>query len=94
MKDPRCVEAMKAGVDALVLHNTWELVDIPKGKVPIGCRWVHKIKYKSNGEVKRFKARLVARGYSQHEGLDYPETFSLMVKMVTLRAIIALAAIN
>ncbi|XP_075097853.1 putative mitochondrial protein AtMg00820 [Nicotiana tabacum] len=94
MKDPRWVEAMKAEVDALVLNNTWEVVDIPKRKVPIGCRWVYKIKYKSNGEVERFKARLVARDYSQQEGLDYQETFSLVVKMVTVRAIISLAAIN
>lgn len=90
MKDLRWVEAMKAEVDALVLNNTWEIVDIPKGKVPIGRRWVYKIKYRSTGEVERFKARLVAKGYNQQEGPDYQEIFSPVVKMVTVRAVIAL----
>ncbi|XP_070013643.1 uncharacterized protein [Nicotiana sylvestris] len=68
------------------------LVDLPQGKVPIGCKWVFKVKYKSNGEVVRYKARLLAKCYSQQEGLDYTETFSPMAKMVTVRAVVALAA--
>ncbi|XP_070026674.1 uncharacterized mitochondrial protein AtMg00820-like [Nicotiana sylvestris] len=50
------------------------------------------VKYKSNGEVERYKARLVVKDYSQQEGLDYIETFSLVAKMVTVRAMVALAA--
>lgn len=54
MKDPRWIESMKAEVGALVMNNTWEVADVLKDKVPIGCRWVYKIKYKSNREVEIF----------------------------------------
>lgn len=62
---------MQAEISALEENNTWSIVDLPQGKVPIGCKWVFKVKYKSNGEVERYKARLVAKVYSQQEGLDY-----------------------
>jgi len=90
--DPRWIEAMQAEIQALESNKTWEITDLPPGKKPIGCRWIYKVKYKSTGEVERFKARLVAKGYSQIEGIDYKETFSPVVKMVTVRAIVSLAA--
>ncbi|XP_070034412.1 uncharacterized protein [Nicotiana tomentosiformis] len=61
-------------------------------KKAIGCKCVYEIKYKANGEVERFKSRLVAKRYNQKEGLNYQETFFLIVKMVTVRSIISLAA--
>ncbi|KAJ0472560.1 putative RNA-directed DNA polymerase [Helianthus annuus] len=89
--DPRWVEAMNKEMDALFRNNTWILADLPQGRKPIGCKWVYRVKYRSNGEIERFKARLVAKGFNQREGLDFGETFSPVVKMVTVRTVITLA---
>jgi len=92
VKDQRWVEAMKQEIEALESNGTWKVMSLPPGKRAIGCKWVFKIKYKANREVDRFKARLVAKGYSQTGEIDYQETFSSVVKMVTVRSIIAIVA--
>ncbi|KAJ0898957.1 putative RNA-directed DNA polymerase [Helianthus annuus] len=89
--DPRWIEAMHKEMEALFRNNTWVLTDLPQGRKDIGCKWVFRVKYKSNGEVERFKARLLAKGFNQREGLDFGETFSPVVKMVTVRTIMTLA---
>lgn len=60
---------MKTEISALQDNHTWDIVSLPEGKKPIGCKWVYKIKYKAAGEIERFKSRLVAKGYSQQEGI-------------------------
>ncbi|XP_071738670.1 uncharacterized protein [Rutidosis leptorrhynchoides] len=92
--DKNWVDAMNTEIDALMRNNTWVLVDLPKGRKPIGSKWVYKIKHKASGEIERYKARLVAKGFSQREGLDYDETFSPVVKMITVRCLITLAVNN
>nr|XP_016494207.1 PREDICTED: uncharacterized protein LOC107813444 [Nicotiana tabacum] len=90
-KDKRWIEAMEAKIKALEDSKTWEIVLLPPGKKAIGCKWVCNIKHKAIGEVEMLKARFVAKRYNQKEGLDYHETFSPIVKMVTIRSVIALA---
>ncbi|XP_076956093.1 uncharacterized protein LOC143631129 [Bidens hawaiensis] len=89
--DVNWVNAMNDEMRALYGNNTWELVGLPKDRKAIGCKRMYKIKYKSNGEIDRYKARLVAKCYSQREGVDFDETFSPVVKMISVRCVISLA---
>ncbi|GKV11743.1 hypothetical protein SLEP1_g22966 [Rubroshorea leprosula] len=83
---------MKEELEALHKNNTWTLVPTPSPQTNIvGSNWVFKTKLNSDGNVDRFKARLVARGYSQVPRVDFEETFSPILKPTTLRLVLALA---
>ncbi|XP_057745169.1 uncharacterized mitochondrial protein AtMg00820-like [Arachis stenosperma] len=82
---------MKDELDALELNKTWRLVDCPAEVKPVGCKWVYRIKCKPDGSVDRYKARLVAKWFTQTEGVDFLETFSSVVKPATIRLVLALA---
>ena len=87
-------EAAKSEYFTLAGNDTWELVDLPPGAKAIGCGWVFKVKRTATGEVERYKARIVAKGYSQRPGVDYTEVFAPTFRPATLRMILALAAVG
>lgn len=76
---------------ALMENQTWHLVPYRKGTNVIDCKWVYKIKQKSDGTIDRYKTRLVAKGFKQRYGIDYEDTFSPVVKIATVCLILSLA---
>jgi histone deacetylase 1/2 len=89
--DPKWKTAMQEEFDALLENHTWSLVPLPSHRQAIGCKWVLRIKENPDGSVSRYKARLVAKGFHQRQGFDFTETFSPVVKPVTIRLILNIA---
>ena len=81
---------MDAEHQALIRNHTWHLVPNLKGKNIIGCKWVYKVKRKADGSIDRYNARVVAKWYKQRYGIDYEDTFSLVVKAATIRLILSI----
>lgn len=87
-------KAMDEEYNALIKNQTWSLVDQPKHKNIVGCKWTYKIKKNADGSISKHKARLVAKGYSQQFGFDFNETFSPVFKPTTIRLMLTLALCN
>lgn len=85
-------QAMQDELGSLQKNKTWSLVPLPPARKPISCKWVLRRKLHPDGSVARYKARLVARGFSQVAGLDYGDTFSPVLRMSSFRLLLALAA--
>ncbi|XP_072066650.1 uncharacterized protein [Arachis hypogaea] len=92
--DLKWQEAINVELNALKENKTWTLTHLPAGKRTVGYRWVFKLKLNADGTVERHKTRLVAQGFTQTAGVDYLETFSPVVKMTTLRILLAIAAVK
>ncbi|XP_062093422.1 uncharacterized mitochondrial protein AtMg00820-like [Humulus lupulus] len=91
LKSQQWSSAMQAEFNALQKKKAWYLVELPSDRVPIGCKWAYRVKENTGGTIARYKARLVAKGFHQQAGFDYKETFSLVVKPVTIRVVLTIA---
>ena len=72
-------------------NGTWDIVPKPKDRDIVSCRWMFKLKRNAEGNIEKYKARLVARGFSQIYGTDYDEVFAPVVRQTTLRTLLAIA---
>ncbi len=86
--------AMQEEYNSLMANNTWTLVPFFIGKEPVSWKWVLKIKQGTNGEVECYKAKLVARSFTQTYKVDYNKTFVPITKFASIRCILALATLE
>ncbi|KAE8673457.1 Aspartic proteinase A3 [Hibiscus syriacus] len=91
LKDPKWKKAIEEELKALENNNTWIIVDLLKDKKLVDCKWVFTVKYKADGSIERYKAGLVAKGFTQSFGVDYHETFAPVAKLNTVRVLLSLA---
>src|SRR5438034_2940674 len=85
-------EAIQTELNSLGMFKTWKIVKRPLDQSVVSCKWVFLVKYGTDGRPERFKARLVARGFSQQFGVDYEQTFAPVIRFESLRALFAIAA--
>jgi len=82
---------MPEEIQALEENRTWTIEELPARKKLISCKWVYRVKYKSDGSIEHYKARLVMRGDHQVEGFDFHETFASVAKMTSVRVFLSVA---
>ncbi|MCO5600644.1 hypothetical protein L7F22_054759 [Adiantum nelumboides] len=86
-------QAMDSEYQSLMANGTWQLVPAPPNRKLVTCKWLLRKKFHADGSVSRYKARLVARGFTQIPGMDYSETFSPVLRITSFRVLIAIAAL-
>jgi hypothetical protein len=84
-------EAVYIEMDSSLSIGTWELVDQPYGCKPVGCKWVFKKKLRPDCTIDKYKARLVANGYTQEKGEDFFDTYSPILRLTTIHVLLSLA---
>lgn len=91
-KEEKWIEAMKSELQAIEKNITWELVVLPVRVKIIWVKWIFKTKLNGDGQVNKYKARLVVKGYAQKDGINYDEVFALVARWDTIRIMLAIAA--
>jgi len=91
---PNWLAAMEQEYQALMKNHTWDIVPLPSDRKAVGCKWVFRVKENADGSINKYKAQLVAKVFHQVHGFDFHETFSLVVKPITIRLILTLALTN
>jgi len=92
VKDGRWRSTMQHEIQTLEDNHTWTVCPLPTNKKALGCKWIYKIKYHSDGTIEQFKARPVILGNHQVEGIDYIETFAPVAKLVIVQIVLAVVA--
>ena len=85
---------MDEEIDSIEINSTWDLVYFPDNKNCIGVKWIYKTKLNADGDVEKYKARLVAQGFSQQPSIGYSETFAQVARIYTVRMVLAIVAHN
>ena len=85
-------DAMQEEYQSIMKNDVWDVVPRSERKFVVTSKWIYKIKHAADGSIEKYKARFVARGFSQKEGIDYEETFAPVARYTSIRAIMALAA--
>ena len=83
---------MQAEMKSIEENRTWDVSELPAKQKAIGLKWVFKVKKDPNGNIVKYIARLVAKGYAQQHGVDFDEVFAPVARIETVRVLLALAA--
>lgn len=83
---------MEEDISSINKNDTWDLMELSKGKKHVRCKWIYKIKYNVNGSIERYKERLVTKGLTQLYGIYYEEKFSPIVRQEIVKLVLPLAA--
>ena len=92
LKIPEWRKEVLEDVNVLEKNETWVVTKLPIEKKVVSCKWIFTVKYNSDGSVSRFKAQMVARGFTQSYGIDYQEMFAHIAKLNTVRVLLCMAS--